>query len=283
MSNLSEYHHYGSIDDADQYFGNQLFAYDWTGASNGDKEKALIMASQAIDSLRFRDYKWPVHVIFRDTTSPTDKQVQDAYDSEPHQWPRGNGDPDDPTTLLDTVFVIWQDASSGTYTLEFNGVETGALAFDAVAADVQTALEALSNITAGDVTVEDDTEYGGKFVVTFDADSLDDFHSQLDIDGAGLNGQTIARVVTVEDNIPMRIKWAVFEEAISLLSGRNAHQEWENAVMTSNGVSSSRVSSDRGQLPPVHTRHFITSSIAWKYLLPFLDSKETNSFKFGRK
>jgi len=51
------------------------------------------------------------------------------------------------------VQTITVDATGGTYTITWNGQTTGNIAFDATAATVQAALEALSNISAGDVTV----------------------------------------------------------------------------------------------------------------------------------
>ena len=45
------------------------------------------------------------------------------------------------------------DATSGNFTLTFSGQTTANIAFDAIAADVQAALEALSNIAPGDVVV----------------------------------------------------------------------------------------------------------------------------------
>lgn len=53
--------------------------------------------------------------------------------------------------------------TGGTYTLEFDGQETGALAFDANAAAIQAALEALSTIGSGNVTVTGT----GPYVITF--------------------------------------------------------------------------------------------------------------------
>lgn len=46
-----------------------------------------------------------------------------------------------------------EDIRGGTYTLTYNGQTTAALAYNASASTVQTALEALSNLDAGDVTV----------------------------------------------------------------------------------------------------------------------------------
>lgn len=48
---------------------------------------------------------------------------------------------------------ILNDVTGGTFTLTFEGQTTSALDFDASAADVDTALDALSNVTDGDVAV----------------------------------------------------------------------------------------------------------------------------------
>lgn len=54
------------------------------------------------------------------------------------------------------------NASGGTFTLTFDGQTTAAIAWNASAATVQSALEALSNISSGDVLVQ-----GGPFPTTF--------------------------------------------------------------------------------------------------------------------
>jgi hypothetical protein len=48
--------------------------------------------------------------------------------------------------------AITGSPTGGTFTLTFSGQTTSAIAYNAAAADVQSALEALSNITPGDVT-----------------------------------------------------------------------------------------------------------------------------------
>lgn len=55
--------------------------------------------------------------------------------------------------------------TSGTFTLTFDGQTTAALDFDATAAEIDTALEALSNIGAGDITCVGPD--GGPWTVTF--------------------------------------------------------------------------------------------------------------------
>jgi hypothetical protein len=55
--------------------------------------------------------------------------------------------------------------TGGTFTLSFEGATTGALAYNVAAADVQTALRALSTINGANVTVTGSA--GGPFTVTF--------------------------------------------------------------------------------------------------------------------
>ena len=67
--------------------------------------------------------------------------------------------PDEP------VQVVTVTATGGTFTLYYSGLETGPLAWDAAAAEVQAALEALSRIGAGNVAVSGPD--GGPFEVRF--------------------------------------------------------------------------------------------------------------------
>lgn len=52
----------------------------------------------------------------------------------------------------DEVQSLIVDATGGTFTLTYSGQTTAAIDFDATAAEIQAALEALSNIAVGDVT-----------------------------------------------------------------------------------------------------------------------------------
>ena len=61
--------------------------------------------------------------------------------------------------------VTLPDATGGTFTLTYSGQTTSGIAFDASAATVDAALEALSNIEAGDITVTGSA--GGPWTVTF--------------------------------------------------------------------------------------------------------------------
>ena len=57
--------------------------------------------------------------------------------------------------------------TGGTFTLTFDGETTAAIAYNAAAAAVQTALEALSNLNVGDVTVTGGALPGTAVTVTF--------------------------------------------------------------------------------------------------------------------
>ena len=68
----------------------------------------------------------------------------------------------------DEVQTVTIDATGGTFTLTFDGQTTDDLDWDATAAEVQAALEALSTIGAGNVAVTGDD--GGPYTVTFQGD-----------------------------------------------------------------------------------------------------------------
>ena len=59
------------------------------------------------------------------------------------------------------VQTLTVNATAGTYTITYSGQTTSAIAFNAVAATVQSALEALSNIAPGDVIVSGGVGAGG--------------------------------------------------------------------------------------------------------------------------
>jgi hypothetical protein len=93
---------YRTVADADTYFADQLFATDWTGASAGDKQLALNMASAAIDKLRYKGAKNTLYTALvaagGDTsltvdqmlarTTLTQKEIDDANAAQATQFPR---------------------------------------------------------------------------------------------------------------------------------------------------------------------------------------------------
>lgn len=83
-----------------------------------------------------------------------------ALSSSPVVWPTSPG-----AAANAEQSVTVNGASSGTFTLTFGGATTGDIAFDALAAEVEEALEALSSIGEGNVNVTGDS--GGPFTVEF--------------------------------------------------------------------------------------------------------------------
>jgi len=168
--------YYRTIAEADDYFADQLFASDWTNASDDDKGKALLAATRAVDQLRFSGVKKTVYDLLQSNPNASDAAIQAAYDSQTLQFPR----------------------------------------------DTQT-------------------------------------------------------VATVPD----RVFYAVCEEARELLTGRDPQQEYRNLELTSDGVGSSRVSSDRSTVGPDHTVHGLVSPTAWKLLREYL-TPDGRSFSYKR-
>lgn len=91
--------------------------------------------------------------------------------------------------------------TGGTYTLTFNGQTTAGIAYNASAANVQTALEALSNIAPGDVVCAGGPHPGTAVTVTFGGayDAAD--VPQMTASAASLTGGT-SPAVTVTTTTP---------------------------------------------------------------------------------
>ena len=88
-------------------------------------------------------------------------------------------------------------ASGGTFTLTFSGQTTADIAYDASAGDVQTALEALSNVSPGDVIVTGSA--GGPWTVEFDQ-AYGGINVPLMIgNGSGLTGSATVSIQTTTE------------------------------------------------------------------------------------
>lgn len=297
---MAEY--YRSLDDADAYFDQELFAADWTGATDANKIKALTQAARSLDSLRWKGYKKPIFTALAANASASIAVLEAADADQSKKWPRDDTDMtfDEPATVM--TLVAWTGSpTTGTFTIaikliEQDGTETtittGSIAYDANAATIEAAIDtaaaSVSGWTDGDIAVTGGGLDAADVTLTFSGDSVSgQAHNERPTvtTGGGFDGTqaTPASTVAVTGECPNRVFWAQCEEAITLLSGRNPQQEFENSVLQSDGVSSNRVSSDRNQMPPVHTQHMFTSAKAWKYISQFLDNKDSSSFKFERK
>jgi len=78
--------------------------------------------------------------------------------------------------------------TGGTYTLTFSGQTTAAIPYNATAAQVRTALEALSNIGAGNVTTAGGAHPGTPITVTFAGTLANTNVAQMTANSAGLTG-----------------------------------------------------------------------------------------------
>lgn len=138
-----------------------------------------------------------VHITGADSGWPV------AAPAEPGHHKDGTGaDPHpDVTAFDDDTFVvggtnevqvatITGTPTGGTFTLTFSGQTTAAVDFDATAAEVQAALEALSNVDEGDVAVTGSA--GGPYTVTFaeQGQYAGTNVAQMTADGAALTGGT---------------------------------------------------------------------------------------------
>lgn len=92
-----------------------------------------------------------------------------------------------PTNEVQTA-TITGGPTGGTFTLTWSGQTTAAIAYNATAAAVQAALEALSNIAPGDVTVTGAA--GGPYTVTWGGVHLGDDVAAMTASGTNLTGGT---------------------------------------------------------------------------------------------
>ncbi|MFF6844649.1 hypothetical protein ACFY8X_38665 [Streptomyces tanashiensis] len=94
-----------------------------------------------------------------------------------------------PTSEVQTVTVTGTP-TGGTYTLTFSGQTTAAIPYNANAGQVKSALEALSNINVGDITVTGGPHPGTAIAVTFVGQYLGEDVAAMTASGAGLTGGT---------------------------------------------------------------------------------------------
>ncbi len=115
----------------------------------------------------------------------------------------------------DEIQNIFLDTpSAGTFTLTFSAQETGTIAFDATAATIQTALEALSNLAVGDVIV---TASGADFLVRFAGTLAATDVAEMTIDGTGLTGAGSEAITTI--NVGGTTEQITFTPALATADG----------------------------------------------------------------
>lgn len=87
--------HYGTINEANTYFGERLYTDAWDQASADNRIKALKQATRVIDSLNYKGVKAAVYDILYDadgdrvSPEPTEDQIITADQSQELEFPRG--------------------------------------------------------------------------------------------------------------------------------------------------------------------------------------------------
>lgn len=100
-----------------------------------------------------------------------------------------------PTSEVQTV-TITGSPTGGTFTLTFSGQTTAAIAYNATAAVVQAALEALSNVDPGDVAVAGGPGPGAPWTVTFAGQYRGENVTQMTASSSLTGGSSPAIAVT---------------------------------------------------------------------------------------
>lgn len=136
--------------------------------------------------------------------------------------------------------TITGSPTGGTFTLTFNGQTTAGIAYNAAAAAVQSALEALSNIAPGDVVVAGGPLPGTSVTVTFSGTYAGTDVAQMTASGAGLTGGTtpaVAVTTTTPGGTGNAIGWAAPEVNVDPVPNGVAIEAWSNAILD-NAVAS---------------------------------------------
>lgn len=111
--------------------------------------------------------------------------------------------------------------TGGTFTLTYSGQTTGAIAFDADAATVDAALEALSNIGADDVTCTGGALPGAAVTVTFTGALAGTDVAEMTADGALLTGGTTPAASVTTTTAGGAGSWADADTATMTINGKD--------------------------------------------------------------
>ncbi|MEX1027809.1 MAG: PPC domain-containing protein [Candidatus Paceibacterota bacterium] len=101
------------------------------------------------------------------------------------------------TTQNEVQQVVLPTATGGSWTLDFDGQSTAAIGYGATAAEMQSALEDLSNLATGDVSVSGAGTDASPYLVTFQGELANSDVAQLTADGSQLLGVAAAISTTL--------------------------------------------------------------------------------------
>lgn len=151
--------------------------HEWLGSAHGTQECESITLDGAVFKAAFADGVVPSGVVVAKNVAGT-KYVPFAGVSEVQTINLGS-------------------ATAGTITIGFEGETTGAIAFDATAATVQAALEALSNVEPGEITVTGGP-LPGTITLTFGGRYAGRDLAQVTVTPTGLTGGTVTVATTTQ-------------------------------------------------------------------------------------
>ena len=75
--------------EATAYFAQRLHETAWSAASDANREKALVAATQIIDGLNFKGYKHGVYTLLDGNSATDPSDIQAAEASQALEFPRG--------------------------------------------------------------------------------------------------------------------------------------------------------------------------------------------------
>jgi hypothetical protein len=129
--------------------------------------------------------------------------------------------------------------TGGTFTLTYSGQTTAAIAYNATAAAVQSALEALSNIAPGDVTVTGGPGPGTPYDITFGGAYAGTDVTSMTATGSFTGGTTpaIAITTTTAGGTGNAIGWRAPQVNVVPVPNGVAIEAWANAIVD-NAVAS---------------------------------------------
>lgn len=130
--------------------------------------------------------------------------------------------------------TITGSPTGGTFTLTFSAQTTAGIAYNASAAAVQSALEALSNIAPGDITVTGGPLPGSFVEVTFSGTYAGTDVAQMTANSAGLTGgttPTVTPTTITPGGSGNAIGWRAPQVNVSPVPNGVAVEAWANAIV----------------------------------------------------
>jgi hypothetical protein len=81
--------YYGTLQEAQDYFGNRLHERAWSSATVDDRPKALWAATLIVDALNYKGYKSTVYTLLVANSLATPEEIREAEAAQELEFPRG--------------------------------------------------------------------------------------------------------------------------------------------------------------------------------------------------